>query len=256
MPHPLPVVDGFRCEIVDSVATLTIDRPGKLGALSTEMWEALPEIVGVLEARDDVVALIIRGTGGNFSVGSDIGDLSSELAEFWRVNAGAEAALAETDLPTIAAIEGYCVGGGSELASACDVRIAAPGSRFGITPTKLGLLYPPEPTRRFADAIGESWARYLLLTGELIDTERADALGFLHRIAQDPYAAAVETAQVIAQRSTFSQTGALRFLRGEDVDPTGWAAEAHRMELEEGRSAFFDRREARFTFRRSDWQGD
>lgn len=250
----IPLVDGFRYDLDGSVATLTIDRPEKLGALSREMWFALPAIVDAIDAAPEVAALILRGTDGNFSAGSDIGDLNVPLADFWAMNAAAEDALASVDVPTIAAIEGVCVGGGTELAAACDVRIAAPGARFGITAAKLGLVYPPGPTRRFADAVGESWARYLLLTGNLIDTGRADSLGFLHEVTDDPFSAAKRTAERIASRSAFTQTGLLRILRGEELDPAGWLGDVYPVELGEGQRAFFDKETPQFGFRRQDWK--
>lgn len=252
-PTPVPLVDGFRYEVDGAVATLTIDRPAKLGALSREMWFALPDIIAGIDAAPEVAALILRGTDGHFSAGSDIGDLNVPLADFWRMNATAEDALASCDVPTIAAIEGVCVGGGTELAAACDIRIAAPGSRFGITAAKLGLIYPPGPTRRFAAAVGESWARYLLLTGSLIDTGRADALGFLHEVADDPFAAAHRTAQRIASLSAYTQTGLLRILRGEVPDPSGPLGDVYPVELGEGQSAFFAKEPPQFGFRRQDW---
>lgn len=250
----IPLVDGFRFDLDGSVGTLTIDRPEKLGALSREMWFALPSIVAAIDASPQISVLILRGTDGNFSAGSDINDLNVPLADFWSMNSAAEDALAQADIPTIAAIEGVCVGGGTELAAACDVRIAAPGARFGITAAKLGLVYPPGPTRRFAAAVGESWARYLLLTGNLIDTGRADSLGFLHEVNDDPFAAALRTAERIAGRSAFTQTGLLRILRGEDLDPSGWLGDVYPVELGEGQQAFFAKEKPHFAFRRQDWQ--
>ena len=134
---PIPLVEGFRFELDGAIGTLTIDRPQKLGALSRDMWFALPDIIAAIDRAPEIDVLILRGTDGNFSAGSDIHDLNVPLADFWSMNSAAEDALAT-----------------------CDIRIAAPGSRFGITAAKLGLVYPPGPTRRFAAAIGESWARY------------------------------------------------------------------------------------------------
>ena len=251
---PIPLVEGFRFELDGAIGTLTIDRPQKLGALSRDMWFALPDIIAAIDRAPEIDVLILRGTDGNFSAGSDIHDLNVPLADFWSMNSAAEDALATCDIPTIAAIEGVCVGGGTELAAACDIRIAAPGSRFGITAAKLGLVYPPGPTRRFAAAIGESWARYLLLTGNLIDTARADALGFLHEVTDDPFGAADRTAERIAVRSAFTQTGLLRILRGEDPDPAGWLDDVYPVELGEGQRAFFAKETPDFGFHRTDWQ--
>ncbi|MCQ9368214.1 enoyl-CoA hydratase/isomerase family protein [Brevibacterium sp. 50QC2O2] len=254
-PTDLP---GFGFDIVAGVATLTIDRTDKRNALSRPMWRALPEIVAGVDADDSIAALIITGAGGHFSAGSDIADLNVPLADFWELNSAAEAALAAARTPTLAAIEGNCVGGGTELAAACDIRIAAPGSIFGVTAAKLGLVYPPGPTRSLARVLGESWARYLLLSAKIVDFDTMDRLGFFHETAADPLQAAGKLAERIAGLSSLSQTGAKAILAGEldEVDaPPAWLDAAYRTEIEQGQAAFFAKERPDFSFRRSHWQG-
>lgn len=247
-------VEGLDIAIDGGVGTLTFNRPAKVNALTQEMWRGLPGVISDLDADPEVRAVILTGAGGNFTAGSDIADLAESLAEFWETNTGAEEALAAADVPTIAAIEGVCIGGGTELAAACDIRVAAPGSRFGIPAARLGLVYPPGPTRRLAEIIGTSWAKYLVLTGEIIDTDRAEELGFLHRVSGDAPATARELAGVIASRSDLTQTGAARVLRGEELDPGGWLAQAYAAELARGKAAFFAGEAPDFEFRRTDWR--
>lgn len=248
--------EGFAYSVADGIGTLVIDRPAKRNALSRAMWQALPGILHDIDADPEVRVLILTGAGGHFSAGSDIHDLDVPLAEFWETNSAAEAALASVDIPTIAAIEGNCVGGGTELAAACDVRIAAPGTIYGVTAAKLGLVYPPGPTRRLAAILGESWARYFLLTAEIIDFDEALRLGFIHRSADEPLAAARELAATIAGRSALSQTGVKRILRGAEPSPeaAGWLAEAYAHEITEGQRAFFAKEAPAFTTRRQDWE--
>ena len=135
-------IEGFGFTVTGGVGTLVLDRPEKRNALSRRMWKALPGILAAIDAAEEIDVLILTGAGGHFSAGSDIHDLNVPLADFWETNSAAEAALASVSIPTIAAIEGNCVGGGTELAAACDVRVAAPGTIYGVTAAKLGLVYP------------------------------------------------------------------------------------------------------------------
>lgn len=254
-PADIPLVPGFEYSVEDGIATLTISRPEKRNALSREMWRALPEILPSIDADPAVSVLIITGADGHFSAGSDIKDLNVPLAEFWKTNAEAEAALAAVDIPTIAAIEGNCVGGGTEIAAACDVRIAKPGSIYGVTAAKLGLVYPPGPTRRLAEVLGESWARYILLSAEILDFEKMDGLGFFHEVSDEPLEAAKTRAKKLSGRAPLSQTAAKRVLRGEELsaEAGGWLADSYATEIELGQQAFFERRRPDFTVRRTDF---
>lgn len=251
-----PRVEGFDLTVEGGVGTLVINRTRKRNALSREMWRALPQIVEAIDRDPAITVLILTGAGGHFSAGSDIADLAVPLADFWELNATAEAALAALDIPTIAAIEGNCIGGGTELAAACDVRIAAPGTRYGVTAAKLGLVYPPGPTRRLAGIIGDAWAKYFLLTAEIIDFDQAVNLGFIHRVSDSPLETAHQMAATIAQRSALSQTGAKRILRGEDPDPTpgGWLDDAYGQEIVRGQEGFFAKAPPEFEFHRHDWE--
>src|SRR5699024_2695920 len=238
--------EGFDFTVSGGVGTLVIDRTENRNALSRPMWRAIPEIIASVDADDSIGALVITGAGGHFSAGSDIGDLGVSLHDFWQLNSTAEAAVANSSTPTIAAIEGNCVGGrteiaagsdidvlgvalpdfwqlnssaeaavanattptiaasegncvggGTEIAAACDIRIAAPGSIFGVTAAKLGLVYPPGPTRRLAQVLGDSWARYLLVTASIVKFEQMDELGFFHEVSDSPRAAAQELGERI-----------------------------------------------------------
>ena len=177
------------------------------------------------------------------------------LQEFWNTNANAEAAVENVDIPTIAAIEGNCVGGGTEIAAACDVRIAKPGSIYGVTAGRLGLVYPPGPTRRLAAVLGKSFARYILLTADIVDFDRMNNLGFFHEVSEDPLATAVEKAKTIAGRSALSQTAAKRILRGDHLTAAegGWLAESYAKEISRGQEAFFERRRPDFSISRTDF---
>lgn len=255
MTENYPLVEGFDLTVSGGIGTLVIDRPAARNALSRDMWRALPDIVATAEADPDLRVLVLTGAGDHFSAGSDIHDLAVPLTDFWDLNSTAEAALAEARIPTIAAVRGSCIGGGTELAAACDFRIAAPGSRFGVTAAKLGLVYPPGPTRRLAEVFGTSWAKYLLVTGNLIDHEVAERLGFLHAVDPAPLDAALALARTVVSRSALSQGATVRLLAGEEFDAatTERLAAAYDREIAEGQEAFFAKRAPEFSVQRTTW---
>lgn len=273
-------LEGFDFTVTGGVGTLVIDRTDKRNAISRAMWRALPEIIASVDADDSIGALVITGAGGHFSAGSDIADLDVPIADFWELNSTAEAAVADARTPTIAAIEGNCVGGGTEIAAACDIRIAAPGSVFGVTAAKLGLVYPPGPTQRLARVLGDAWARYLLITASIVGFETMERLGFFHEVSDTPVEAAQALGERIAGLSRLSQIGATAILgghapggatsaghvvsagaaAGDGVDDAGgttppeWLDAAYRAEIARGQEAFFAKRPPAFGFAKSAWQ--
>jgi enoyl-CoA hydratase/carnithine racemase len=264
-------LEGFGFTVTGGVGTLVIDRTDKRNALSRAMWRALPEIIASVDADDSIGALVITGAGGHFSAGSDIADLRVPLPDFWELNSTAEAAVANSSTPTIAAIEGNCVGGGTEIAAACDIRIAAPGSIFGVTAAKLGLVYPPGPTQRLTQVLGDSWARYLLITASIVKFEQMDHIGFFHEVSETPRQAAQAMGERIVGLSRLSQVGAKAVLDGRLTDgrptsaresgtdendgsePPAWLDAVYQDEIARGQEAFFAKRPPEFTFLKSSW---
>jgi enoyl-CoA hydratase/carnithine racemase len=170
-----------------AVAQLVLNRPDKRNALTEAMWEAIPALLKEAAADAALRVLIVRGEGGAFAAGADIGEFEEVYATRERAAAYSQKIARALDsvagfpLPTLARIEGACVGGGCGLALACDLRYAATGSRFGITPGKLGLAYTLNDTKRLMDAVGPSAAKDILFTGRLIDAEQAIAIGLIDR---------------------------------------------------------------------------
>lgn len=265
-------LEGFDFTVSGGVGTLVIDRPDKRNAISRPMWRALPEIISGVDADDSIGALVITGAAGHFSAGSDIADLNVALADFWELNSTAEAAVANARTTTIAAIEGNCVGGGTEIAAACDVRIGAPGSIFGVTAAKLGLVYPPGPTRRLATVLGDSWARYLLVTASIVKFDQMRELGFFHEVSASPLASAQTMGERIVGLSRLSQIGSKAVLAGEltenagtaaaasDADtafnPPQWLDDAYQDEIAQGQEGFFAKRPPEFGFAATDWSAE
>jgi enoyl-CoA hydratase/carnithine racemase len=182
-------VAGLRLAVGgDGVAVLLIDRPAKRNAVTLAMWQALPGLLAALAADPRVRVLLLAGAGEAFSAGADIAELihvygDPERADAYHAtNVAAEEALAAFPRPTIAVITGACVGGGCQLAVACDLRLAESGARLGITPAKLGVVYPAVPTARLVRLVGPARAKYLLFSADLVDAGRAEALGLVDEV--------------------------------------------------------------------------
>ena len=197
------------------VVTVEMHRPERKNAISFAMWTAFGRLMPVLAADDDVDVVVLRGTsGGPFSAGADISEFSTlrstpeSAAAYGQAVEAGERALIDFPKPTVALVQGWAVGGGTQVAVACDLRVCDAGSRFGVTPAKLGIVYALQSTSRLVDVVGQPWASFFLLTGELVDAATALRIGLVHEVADDPEARAYELAGVLASRARVSQVGA------------------------------------------------
>lgn len=232
--------------VADGVATVVISRPAKRNAMTASMWRALPELLPELAADPAVRVLVLTGAGATFCAGADISALTGPEDDDPQVlMVAAEEALAAFPKPTLAAIRGYCVGGGSQLAAACDLRFAEEGASFGVTPAKLGVVYPASSTRRLARLVGPAAAKYLLFSAELIDADRALRIGFLDELlpAGQLEKRVAEFARVLVSRSQLTQAAAKEFADGRTDRESHWAAQAAGSgDTAEGVAAFLERR--------------
>lgn len=182
----------IRLERHGAIAHLVIDRAGKRNAITQAMWEVVPDLIGEAMADDTVRVLILRAAEpGAFSAGADIAEFGEGARDpDWRARnqaaiAAAQLALAGAAKPTVAAIEGDCVGGGCGLAIACDLRVATGAARFGITPAKLGLVYSLHDTKLLVDLVGPAQAKRILFTAQLIDADEAYRIGLVDLLDAD-----------------------------------------------------------------------
>ncbi|AOP48846.1 enoyl-CoA hydratase/isomerase family protein [Streptomyces lydicus] len=251
---------GLTTHVSDGTATVTISNTGKRNAMTVRMWRDLPPLLDRLAGDRAVRALVLTGDGGTFCAGADIGSLRGDAAgESQGLAVATEEALAAFPKPTLAAIRGYCVGGGAQLAAACDLRFAEEGALFGVTPAKLGVVYPASATRRLVRLVGPATAKYLLFSGELIDCARALRTGLVDEVLAEGELAkrVAEFSVVLASRSLLTQTAAKELANGTwDVPPAEaeergahWAAQARASgDTAEGAAAFLERRAPRFTW--------
>jgi len=175
-----------------AVATLLISTPGKLNALSVAHWEALRDAMRALPQQSGVRCIVLRGADGNFAAGADISEFSSVRANLEQgvryheaTVGGALAAIAECAVPTLALIEGACVGGGLEIACTCDMRIAGAGSRFGVPINRLGFPLAYGELTAMLGLVSRSVALEILLEGRVFGADEAYAKGLLTRIVPD-----------------------------------------------------------------------
>ncbi|MCT9935371.1 enoyl-CoA hydratase/isomerase family protein [Planotetraspora sp. A-T 1434] len=249
----MKVTDGLELAIDEHVATLTLNRPEKRNAMTAAMWRAIPGVVGDLAADPAVRVLVLTGAAGTFSAGADIWEIAelSDNGDDTGLTVAAERALIEFPKPAIASIEGYCVGGGCQLALACDLRFASSTARFGITPAKLGIVYPISSTRRLAEIAGPATAKYLIFSAELVDAGHALRTGLVdevlppERLRDRVYGFAA----TLAHRSRLTLAAAKEIIDGRAGEEgfRAWQREARESgELAEGLSAFREGRSPRF----------
>lgn len=237
--------------VIDSVATVVVHHPAKRNAMTGAMWRSLPPLLDALAADPGVRALVLTGEGGTFCAGADISTLREAPDEAQRLAVAAEEALAAFPKPTLAAVRGHCVGGGAQLAAACDLRFAETGALFGVTPAKLGIVYPASATRRLVSLVGPATAKYLLFSGELIDAERALRTGLVDEVLPEGELAkrVAEFGRILAARSQLTQAAAKEFADGRTDRDGHWAGQARGSgDTAEGVAAFLERRAPRFTW--------
>jgi enoyl-CoA hydratase len=256
-------MDTVVVERASSVVTVTLNRPEVLNALNGRMLDELAQTFAQLAADPEVRAVVVTGAGPKaFAAGADIGELnalSDALAGEAQARRGQALTIAieRLPVPVIAAVNGFALGGGCELAMACDLRIAAENARFGQPEVNLGILPGYGGTQRLTRLVGEGMAMYLCLSGELIDAREALRIGLVQKVvAPDALLAeANRIAAVIAAKGPLAVTATKRAIIDGAALPLadGLALEALRFgqliataDFREGSSAFLDKRKAVF----------
>jgi enoyl-CoA hydratase/carnithine racemase len=173
------------------VASVEIDNTSQRNALTKSMCIELADAMQRLDAREDVTVITLRGSGEIFSAGASISELPAVLLDPQEGGTSvdhlsrADSAIVSTAKPTIALIDGACMGGGWQIASACDFIVASERSRFGITPAKLGVVYPRAGIERLIRHVGSATAKYLLFTGDTLSATRAHVIGLIAEVVPD-----------------------------------------------------------------------
>ncbi len=234
-----------------AIARVTLSHPGKLNAMSRAMWTALREVFQAIQADARWRCVVLAGEGEAFCAGGDISEYPSfrfdpdRLRHFHEVEVwGGLSALLACDVPVVAAIRGPCMGAGVEIASCCDIRLAADTATFGAPIARLGFPMADREARLVARAVGDLTAREMLLMAATLDAAQMQQRGFLNQVlpAADLAARASEAAARIAALAPQAARMNKRQLRGE---PAGydWADSA---EHREGITAFLGKRKPAF----------
>ena len=206
--------ESVTVDIADHVARVTLIGPGKGNAMGPAFWAEMPDVFGTLDADPEVRAIVLTGSGRNFSYGLDLVTMGASLPgldsgakgrlDFHKMIAkmqGAISAVADCRTPTIAAIQGWCIGGGVDLISAVDIRYASADAKFSVREVKLAIVADVGSLARLPLILSDGHLRELALTGKDIDAARAEKIGLVNDVYADAdatLAAAHETAAEIA----------------------------------------------------------
>lgn len=254
----------LRVEIAEGVARVLIDNAARRNAFDFAMWRALPEIMARLDAESAARVVVLTGAPGlPFCSGADISEFSTVRATaeggraYEQANVEAFDALSRLSKPTIAAISGFCMGGGVGLACACDLRIAAEGALFAVPAGRLGVGYPPAAMKYVAAAVGSQTAMEMFFTARRFDASEAAAKGFVARLLpregfDDAVGGIARGIAANAPLTLAAAKAAIRAAAGLPGAPTPDECEAlaarcfDSADYAEGRAAFLEKREPKF----------
>jgi len=256
MPYELLLL-----ETADRIATVTINRPDKLNALNDAMMREIAAMMDELGANKSVGAIIITGAGRAFVAGADISRLAAaetgELEKFARYGQGVFRRIELSSKPVIAAVNGFALGGGCELALACHVRVASTLAKFGLPEVKLGLIPGYGGTQRLPRLIGRGAALQMILTGDTVDGTEAVRLGLANAVVEPD--ALLGAARAMAATMLKNAPIALaRAIEAVDVGLDATLEDGLRLEarlfgsleatadMREGTKAFLEKRPAQF----------
>lgn len=252
-------------QIAEGIATIVISNPERRNALTRSMWEELRRCCEDLGRRKDVRVVVIRGEGeAAFASGADISEFgdsrrsADQAAAYHGLVQDAIDAIEAIPCPVLARIHGYCVGAGTAIAAACDLRYADDRLRFGIPAAKLGIGYSPHWIRSLADVVGKPAAAEILLSARLFDAEKALRCGFANEIAApaDLEGLVAAQAETLARNAPLSLAAAKISLKqifafdGDRDWPSAFAAAdacAESADYQRALAAFAEKRTPEFT---------
>lgn len=257
-------VENIRVERDGNIVVITMNRPKALNALNDQTLEELDRVFTCLEEEREVLGVIITGEGKGFVAGADISQMQSYGSEEGRNYANRAQTLFNKiealEKPVIAAVNGYALGGGCELAMACDIRIATGRSRFGQPETGLSIIPGAGGTQRLPRLVGVGRAKELIYTGRIITAQEAKEIGLVNQVTGDSREALMEAARAMALQIMKKGPVAITMAKmainvGMDTDMnTGLLFERIAQTVafgtedrREGTAAFLEKRAARFT---------
>ncbi|MDB4905644.1 MAG: Enoyl-CoA hydratase [Gemmatimonadetes bacterium] len=250
-------------DVADRIATITVNRPDKLNALNSGTIAELGRAIDEARERDDVGGVILTGAGRAFIAGADISGLAKSSVEAKALAQRGQVVFRKFETspkPTIAAVNGFALGGGCELAMACHLRLASEHAKFGQPEVKLGLVPGYGGTQRLPRLVGKGRALQLLLTGEIIDAAEAFRIGLVNRVhpAGELIGAARTMLATMMANAPLALAGCIEAVnRGYDLpleeanalEATMFGVLAGSEDMREGTEAFLAKRAPQFTGR-------
>jgi enoyl-CoA hydratase/carnithine racemase len=246
------------------VGWLTFNNPARRNAVSIDMWEGIPKALDAFERDPEVRVIVLAGAGDKaFVSGADISQYEKErsteegIRRYNRISSLACDRFQACDKVTLAAIRGYCLGGGVNVALCCDLRLAADDARFGVPAAKLGLGYGATALKNLVDTVGAAYAREMLITGRQFTAGEAKDMGFVHRVAPVAglEALVLEYCGMISDNAPLTIRASKRIVRellkpGSAFDAkacAAWVQECFEsQDYIEGRRAFMEKRKPAF----------
>lgn len=255
-------MDFIRLEIDGPIATITIDRPKALNALNRQVLTELEQTVGQVSAQASIRALIVTGAGDKaFVAGADIAEMAAfsmeQALSFGELGHRVFDALEKLPIPVLAAVNGFALGGGCELALACDFIYASEKAKFGLPEVTLAVIPGFGGTQRLTRVVGRARAKELIFTGDMIDAQRAQDIGLVMAVvpAADLLVHCKKVASTIAKRGPLAVAQAKRVIdagadrslsEGNAIEKDGFAKLFGTADQKEGMAAFLAKRAPEF----------
>lgn len=256
----IPEFEYLNYRVEGSTAVVAVNRPQALNALNQDVLQELALVADVITQDPGVRVAIFTGEGRAFVAGADISQIADlnnafDAREFSLLGQAVMGEIAALPVPSIAAINGFALGGGLELALACDLRVASSKAKLGLPEVGLGIIPGFGGTQRLMRLVGRGRAMDLIFTGRHVPAEEALQLGIVNRVAEDALAAALELAQTISKNGPVALALAKEAMtRGENLDLSEaleieadlFGLSATTQDMKEGTKAFLEKRTAEF----------
>lgn len=248
--------ENIHLSLIDKVAVLKVQRPKAMNALNSKVMAELEQAIEAISADPAIRALILNGEG-HFAAGADIKEMMEMNPEEAKAFGFSKkfAKIESLPKPTIAAISGYALGAGLELALCCDIRIAGPDAKLGLPEINLGIIPGAGGTQRLPRLIGVSRAKELIFQGAIIDSNKALQYGLINQIAEDPLEAALKLAEKLTlkppiaikmAKQCIDMTSEIDLQAGIEFEAIAWSSLYATKDQKEGMRAFAEKRTAEF----------
>ncbi|MDB5452901.1 MAG: enoyl-CoA hydratase [Caulobacteraceae bacterium] len=246
-----------------AIGWVIFNNPARRNAISVDMWEAIPPLMDAFAADPEVRVIVLRGTGETFVAGADISQFEDQRTgaaaskRYDALTAAAFAALSHVQKPTIAMIQGFCIGGGLAVALTADLRIAALDAQFAIPAARLGLGYHFNGLKGLMDLVGPAFAREIMFTARRFSGQEALAMGLLNRavpsseveaLVRDYAAMIADNAPLTVRAAKLAMIEGLKDREKRDMDAVNAAVAAcfESDDFKEGQKAFLEKRRPSF----------